>query len=69
MSTLGGQAEPLFLREVAIDEKAFGGDIKALALSGRAPEARTKAQELFDLGYRRLDFVRFCQKLGMATGG
>jgi serine/threonine protein kinase/Tfp pilus assembly protein PilF len=38
---------------------------KALALAGRTAEARAKAQDLLGQGYRRKDFLQFCENLGV----
>jgi eukaryotic-like serine/threonine-protein kinase len=67
-----GLAAPLLERALRTYEKTPPEDFadrffcaKALALAGRTADARAQAKELLGQGFRRKDFLEFCEKLGV----
>jgi hypothetical protein len=69
------EAGPLLVRSLRIYDKSPSkatsqrfSYVRALALAGRTAEARVKANELLGEGYRKKEFLKLCEKLGVATG-
>ena len=69
------EAGPLVVRSLRIYDKSPSkatsqrfSYVQALTLAGRTAEAQAKAKELLREGYRKKEFLKLCEELGVATG-